>query len=69
MLSEARASGDPRLETRALYIWGCRQKRIMERERPYIGRDRFARRRFWHCQHNYINLPHAIQDAVRRTYE
>lgn len=68
MLKEARESGDERLETRALYIWGCRQWRKMENAKPYMRYMKVALREFNHAETNFDNLPSAIKRAVRRTY-
>lgn len=68
MLKEARESGDHRLETRALYIWGCRQWRKMENSKPYMWYLKTALRDFDHAEANFDNLPVMIKKAVRRTY-
>jgi hypothetical protein len=68
MLKEARESGDERLETRALYIWGCRQYRKMLRAGPYQHWDKTAERDYLHAANNFDNLPHRIRAAVLKSY-
>lgn len=68
MLKEARESGDQRLETRALYIWGCRVYRRAMIAKAYWT-DRTATRDFKHAWANWESLPWSIKTAVRKTYD